>query len=153
MKELYGDILLVASESANFGHDTFLCHQVSTVRRLGPVLGQRIALAYPVLVDEYNSFNFKLGDVLMFSVRPHLCIVFLVAQETIRPDTNIEALLKCLNSLSQYMAFFPRASILFPKGMGCVRGAAEWDSIEHLIDISFKEHLHVYKVGWSKSLR
>ena len=151
----------------------FICHQVNCQGKMGSGVAKQIRERWPEVYNKYlekytyahdwcqnDEFNIEstpadylLGDIQIICVEgdnnPYQWIINMFAQEDYGYDgrryTSYDAFWNCLNELKNQI---PRgATIAFPYKIGCGLGGANWEIIEKMIDIVFKNYgVFIYKL-------
>ena len=147
IRTLYGDILKIAVENANFSDGIVIAHQVNCIPTMGAGLAKKIANTFPEVNRAYlakgKEEGWQLGDLQIVECNyyPNLRVANLagqlrVATPTNRVATDLEALRLSLQGLAQWrsMEGHDIFRILFPLGMGCGHGGEDWDNVRPIIE-------------------
>lgn len=133
----------------------FICHQVNCQGKMGSGVAKQIRDRWLEVYSNYiRVANSKmLGKVQILYIEdaniPRQCVVNMFAQEYYGYDgtryTSYDAFWNCLNELKNQI---PKgATIAFPYKIGCGLGGANWEIIEKMIDIVFKDYeVFIYKL-------
>lgn len=133
----------------------FICHQVNCQGKMGSGVAKQIRDRWPEVYSNYaRVVNSKmLGKVQILYIEdaniPFQCVVNMFAQEYYGYNgdryTGYDAFWNCLNELKSKM---PKgATVAFPYKIGCGLGGANWEIIEKMIDIVFKDYgVFLYKL-------
>ena len=133
----------------------FICHQVNCQGKMGSGVAKQIRDRWPEVYTNYVKIaNSKmLGKVQVLSIEnaniPFQYVVNVFAQEFYGYDgkryTSYDAFQSCLEDLKNQIP--RRATIAFPYKIGCGLGGANWEIIEKMIDIVFKDYgVFIYKL-------
>lgn len=133
----------------------FICHQVNCQGKMGSGVAKQIRDRWPEVYSNYARVaNSKmLGKVQILYIEdaniPRQCVVNMFAQEYYGYNggryTSYDAFWNCLNELKGKI---PKgATVAFPYKIGCGLGGANWEIIEKMIDIVFKDYgVFIYKL-------
>ena len=152
----------------------YICHQVNCQGKMASGVAGQIRKRWPEVYTNYmtqyaqaktwadccenNGEKATTGDYLLGDVQfvyledaniPRQCVVNLFAQDTFGYNgnryTSYDAFWNCLNVLKNKI---PKgATIAFPYKIGCGLGGANWEIIEKMIDIVFKDYeVFIYKL-------
>lgn len=133
----------------------FICHQVNCQGKMASGVAGQIRKRWPEVYTNYERVvNSKmLGKVQILYIEdaniPFQCVVNMFAQEYYGYNgdryTGYDAFWNCLNELKSKM---PKgATVAFPYKIGCGLGGANWEIIEKMIDIVFKDYgVFIYKL-------
>ena len=133
----------------------FICHQVNCMGKMGSGIAKQIRARWPEVYENYSrvvDFDmFGKAQILYIEDAniPYQCVVNLFAQQTYGYDdnryTSYDAFWMCLNDLRLQI---PEGStIAFPYKIGCGLGGANWEVIEKMIDVVFKDYgVFIYKL-------
>ena len=133
----------------------FICHQVNCQGKMGSGVAKQIRDRWPEVYSNYARVaNSKmLGKVQILYIEdaniPRQCVVNMFSQENYGYDgaryTSYDAFWNCLNELKNQI---PKgATIAFPYKIGCGLGGANWEIIEKMIDVVFKDYgVFIYKL-------
>lgn len=133
----------------------FICHQVNCMGKMGSGIAKQIRARWPEVYENYSrvvDFDmFGKAQILYIEDAniPRQCVVNLFAQQTYGYDdnryTSYDAFWMCLNDLRLQI---PEGStIAFPYKIGCGLGGANWEVIEKMIDVVFKDYgVFIYKL-------
>ena len=133
----------------------FICHQVNCQGKMASGVAGQIRKRWPEVYTNYERVaNSKmLGKVQILYIEdaniPFQCVVNMFAQEFYGYNgdryTGYDAFWNCLNELKSKM---PKgATVAFPYKIGCGLGGANWEIIEKMIDIVFKDYgVFIYKL-------
>lgn len=133
----------------------FICHQVNCQGKMGSGVAKQIRDRWPEVYSNYARVaNSKmLGKVQILYIEdaniPRQCVVNMFSQENYGYDgaryTSYDAFWNCLNELKNEI---PKgATVAFPYKIGCGLGGANWEIIEKMIDIVFKDYgVFIYKL-------
>ena len=133
----------------------FICHQVNCQGKMGSGVAKQIRDRWPEVYSNYARVaNSKmLGKVQILYIEdaniPRQCVVNMFSQENYGYDgaryTSYDAFWNCLNELKNQI---PKgATVAFPYKIGCGLGGANWEIIEKMIDIVFKDYgVFIYKL-------
>lgn len=131
-----------------------ICHQVNCRGAMNSGVAKAIRQKWPQVfdqywnahIDEYDEMNnatatFKhmLGHIQSVYIgdgQKDRAVINMFAQEGYGYDgrryTSYDAFWSCLGEIKKYMK--PGITIAFPARIGCVRGGADWDVIQTMID-------------------
>ena len=133
----------------------FICHQVNCQGKMGSGVAKQIRARWPEVYSNYiRVANSKmLGKVQILYIEdaniPRQCVVNMFSQENYGYDraryTSYDAFWNCLNELKNQI---PKGTtIAFPYKIGCGLGGADWEIIEKMIDVVFKDYgVFIYKL-------
>lgn len=133
----------------------FICHQVNCQGKMGSGVAKQIRDRWPEVYSNYARVaNSKmLGKVQILYIEdaniPRQCVVNMFSQENYGYNgaryTSYDAFWNCLNELKNQI---PKgATIAFPYKIGCGLGGANWEIIEKMIDVVFKDYgVFIYKL-------
>ena len=133
----------------------FICHQVNCQGKMGSGIAKQIRDRWPEVYSNYARVvdSKMLGKIQILYIEdaniPRQCVVNMFAQENYGYDgvryTSYDAFWNCLNELKNQI---PRgATIAFPYKIGCGLGGANWEIIEKMIDVVFKDYgVFIYKL-------
>ena len=133
----------------------FICHQVNCQGRMGSGIAKQIRDRWSEVYTNYIRIatTHMLGKVQILYIEdaniPRQCVVNMFSQENYGYDgaryTSYDAFWNCLNELKNQI---PKgATIAFPYKIGCGLGGANWEIIEKMIDIVFKDYgVFIYKL-------
>lgn len=133
----------------------FICHQVNCMGKMGSGIAKQIRARWPEVYENYSrvvDFDmFGKAQVLYIEDAniPYQCVVNLFAQQTYGYDdnryTSYDAFWMCLHDLKLQIP--ENATIAFPYKIGCGLGGANWEVIEKMIDVVFKDYgVFIYKL-------
>ena len=133
----------------------FICHQVNCQGKMGSGVAKQIRDRWPEVYSNYaRVVNSKmLGKAQILYIEdaniPRQCVVNMFSQEHYGYDgaryTSYDAFWNCLNELKNQIP--EGATIAFPYKIGCGLGGANWEIIEKMIDIVFKDYgVFIYKL-------
>lgn len=133
----------------------YICHQVNCCAKMGSGVAKQIRDKWPEVFSEYIkvSNKYALGRVQVVKLEkpniPMQRVVNMFAQEGYgyngKKYTSYDAFWDCLNELKEIIP--ERATVAFPYKIGCGLGGANWEIIEKMIDIVFKDYgVFIYKL-------
>ena len=133
----------------------FICHQVNCQGKMGSGVAKQIRDRWPEVYSKYARVadSKMLGKVQILYIEdaniPRQCVVNMFAQEYYGYNgdryTSYDAFWNCLNELKNQI---PKgATVAFPYKIGCGLGGANWEIIEKMIDVVFKDYgVFIYKL-------
>ena len=135
--------------------DGIICHQVNCQGKMGSGVAKQIRDRWPEVYSNYARVadSKMLGKVQILYIEdaniPRQCVVNMFAQEYYGYNgdryTSYDAFWNCLNELKNQI---PKgATVAFPYKIGCGLGGANWEIIEKMIDVVFKDYgVFIYKL-------
>lgn len=133
----------------------FICHQVNCQGRMASGIAKQIRDRWPEVYTNYARIvtTHMLGKVQILYIEdaniPRQCVVNMFSQENYGYDgaryTSYDAFWNCLNELKDQIP--EGATIAFPYKIGCGLGGANWEIIEKMIEVVFKDYgVFIYKL-------